>query len=82
MTGAPRDMEALGAWLRAQTATPPPAGTNALLITHSNYIEAAFGASAADVAQGEAFVFRPEGERGVLLGRIAIEAWPSLAAGR
>jgi phosphohistidine phosphatase SixA len=81
MSGAPPDMAALGAWLRARTAEPPQAGGNVLLITHSNYIEAGFGVPMAEVASGEAFVFRPEGGQGVLLGRIRIEDWPGLAAG-
>ncbi|HEY5410733.1 MAG TPA: hypothetical protein VIJ94_08390 [Caulobacteraceae bacterium] len=70
------------AWLKIRAATQPRQGTDAFLITHQPNIAAAFGQDAADLGDGEALVFKPEGRgREKLVGRIPMPAWPALAAG-
>ena len=45
---------------RALLATPPQAGTDAILVTHYPNIIAALGKDWFDVKEGEASIFRPE----------------------
>jgi hypothetical protein len=42
---------------------------------------AAFGKDAANIAAGEAMVFKPGAAGPVLVARVKIEDWPRLAAG-
>lgn len=78
-----QSMQAAGAaqtaWLRAKAAETPRPGTDTLVVTHNPNIQAAFGAEASGLADGEALVFRPSAGAAMLLGRIKIEAWPALA---
>jgi phosphohistidine phosphatase SixA len=71
------------AWLRSKVSERPRAGTDVIIVTHSPNITAAFGRQAAGLSDGEALVFRPAAAgAATLVGRIRIEAWPSLAARR
>ena len=55
-----------------------PRGTNTVLITHVPNIRAAFPGETPAAAEGEAFVFGPDGKGGArLVGRIKIEDWNS-----
>jgi broad specificity phosphatase PhoE len=65
--------------LRKMLATPPKAGTNALLVTHKPNILDALGKDWFDVKEGEASVFRPENGKYVLIARVQMEDWPRLA---
>jgi phosphohistidine phosphatase SixA len=47
--------------LRKLAATAPPAGTNAIVVTHKPNILDAFGKDWFDVREGEASMFRPDG---------------------
>lgn len=71
------------AWLRAQAATSPKAGTDSLLVTHRPNLMAAFAAelgSGGPPSDGEALVFRPDGHGGTaLVARVKMEDWPRLA---
>ena len=68
------------AWLRNSVSQAPPPGTDRMIVTHAPNITGAFGASVADVADGEILVFRPDGNGDAMLaGRIKIEDWPALA---
>ena len=68
------------AWLRNIVSQAPPPGTDRMIVTHAPNIAGAFGASVADVADGEILVFRPDGNGDAMLaGRIKIEDWPALA---
>src|SRR5690606_33548767 len=69
--------EAYAAWLREQTGTATGEG-NRLLITHAPNMRAAFGEDADGMGEGDALVFKPNGEQGVLAGRIAIAEWAGL----
>jgi len=60
------------AWLRAKVAQPPRAGTNTFIVTHGPNISRAFNAELAD---GEAIVFRPGAGGPVKAGQVKIDAW-------
>jgi len=69
-----------GAALRKLAATPPPAGTNVILITHKPNIVGAFGKDWSDVNEGEATILRPDGKGGLtVVARVRAADWPRLA---
>ena len=68
-----------GAALRKLAATPPPAGTNAILVTHKPNIVGAFGKEWSDVNEGEATIVRPDGHGSfTVVGRVLAVDWPRL----
>jgi phosphohistidine phosphatase SixA len=71
---------AQGEWLRARTNERPRAG-NTLLITHQPNLARAFPDWGPSLVEGVA-IFRPDTTGATLVGRIRIDEWPSLAAGR
>jgi phosphohistidine phosphatase SixA len=71
--------EAQVAFLRA-LAGRLPVGGNTLIVTHVPNIPRAFPERAADIAEGEALVFGPDGKGGsTFVARIVIDEWPRLA---
>jgi len=70
-----------GAWLRGKVTQSPQPGTDALIITHAPNIREAFPAEGADLADGEALIFRPDGHGGATaVARVKIQDWPRLSA--
>jgi phosphohistidine phosphatase SixA len=68
-------------WLKAKAADRPRSGTNTIVVTHFPNMSRAFGDRAANLADGEALVFRPDGKGAAeLVARVKIEDWPALAA--
>jgi phosphohistidine phosphatase SixA len=68
--------------LRKLAGTMPPAGTNMIVVTHKPNILDAFGKDWFDVREGEASVFKPDGNGGYkTVGRIQAGAWSKLAQG-
>jgi broad specificity phosphatase PhoE len=66
--------------LRTLAATPPPAGTNIVLVTHKPNIVDAFGKDWFDVREGEASIFRPDGKGGfTAVARVQISEWGRLS---
>jgi broad specificity phosphatase PhoE len=66
--------------LRKLAATPPERGTNTLIVSHKPNIIDAFGKDWFDVKEGEASVFRPDGNgKYVLAGKLQAAQWPELA---
>lgn len=66
------------AWLRREAGAPPRAATNSLIVTHQPNIAGAFP-EAANVAEGEALVFRPDGKGGArLVARVPVATWAML----
>src|SRR5262249_33914618 len=53
-----------GAALRKLAATPPPASTNVILVTHKPNIVGALGKDWSDVSEGEATIVHPDGSGG------------------
>jgi phosphohistidine phosphatase SixA len=69
-----------GAWLRGKVTEPPKSGTDTLIITHAPNITEAFPTEGADVADGEALIFHPDGHGGAsLVARVKVQDWPRLA---
>lgn len=67
-------------WLRQQVTRPVPNG-NTVVISHFPNLQGAFPEYAADLADGEAMIFRPgSGGEVAFLGRVRIEDWPSFGA--
>jgi phosphohistidine phosphatase SixA len=72
--------ERRAAALRTLAGTPPPPGTNTLLVTHKPNIVDAFGKDWFDVREGEASVFRPDGHgKYELVARVPADRWLELA---
>ena len=66
--------------LRTLAATPPPAGTNIVLVTHKPNIVDAFGKDWFDVREGEASILRPDGKGGyTVAARVQAAEWTRLA---
>ena len=65
--------------MRKLAATMPPAGTNTVLVSHKPNIMDAFGRDWFDVREGEASVFRPDGNGYKLVMRIQAADWSKLA---
>jgi hypothetical protein len=59
-------------------AKAPGDGKNDILITHKPNIIDALGKEWFDVKEGEASIFKPEGDRYRLVARIQMEEWPRL----
>jgi phosphohistidine phosphatase SixA len=67
--------QAAATWLRKQASTAPASGRNTILITHFPNIRAAFP-DQANVGDGEALVFKPDGSTEPrLVGRLPITGW-------
>jgi len=66
--------------LRDRLAKAPDAGQNDILITHKPNIIDALGKDWFDVKEGEASIFKPEGDKYRLLARVQMENWPKIAA--
>jgi phosphohistidine phosphatase SixA len=68
-------------WLRTQTATRPAGGTNTIIVTHLPNISEAFPKDSADLSDGEALIFRPDGRgAATIAARVRIAEWPQWAA--
>lgn len=69
-------------WLQRAVAQAPRAGSNTLIVTHTPNIVGAFGPTVADIHATEMLVFRPDHGHARLVGRLTVEQWRKLAAGR
>jgi hypothetical protein len=68
------------AWLREQVAQFPR-DKNTIIVTHLPNIAGAFPQLASGLADGEALIFGPDGKGGaVLVARVKIEEWPTMAS--
>jgi broad specificity phosphatase PhoE len=69
------------AMLRKMASTPPAAGTNTIIVTHKPNVIDAFGKDWFDVKEGEASVFKPDGQGGfAAVGRVLADRWSDLAS--
>ena len=75
----PTENNRRAAAMKKLAATVPPAGTNAILISHKPNIMDAFGKDWFDVREGEASVFRPDGSSYKLVARFQAADWGKLA---
>jgi phosphohistidine phosphatase SixA len=66
--------------MRKLVSTVPPAGTNVVLVSHKPNIMDALGKDWFDVREGEASIFRPDGNGGYkVVARIQAGDWAKLA---
>lgn len=63
--------------LRRMASMKPGAGANTLIVTHKTNVADAFGKPLADIAEGEAAVFEPNGSGATLVGRVKAGEWAS-----
>ena len=67
--------------LRTLVAMHPPADGNLVIVSHKPNITEAFGKDWSDLSEGEASVFKPDGNGGYrLIVRIKADEWSKLAA--
>jgi phosphohistidine phosphatase SixA len=77
---SPNENNRRAAAMKKLAATAPPAGTNAVLVSHKPNIMDAFGKDWFDVREGEASVFKPDGSGSAkLVARIQAGDWSKLA---
>jgi len=67
--------------MKKLASAAPPAGTNVVLVSHKPNVMDAFGRDWFDVSEGEASVFRPDGNGYRLVARLKAAEWAKLAAG-
>jgi phosphohistidine phosphatase SixA len=60
-------------------STPPPAGTNLVLVSHKPNIVDAFGKDWFEIKEGEATIFKPDGTGYVVVARVQMDDWPRIA---
>ena len=66
--------------LRKLAGTPPPAGSNVVIVSHKPNIMDAFGKDWFDVREGEASIFQPDGQGGYKpVVRVRADEWGSLS---
>jgi phosphohistidine phosphatase SixA len=76
----PNENNRRAAAMRRLAATVPAGGTNAVLVSHKPNIMDAFGKDWFDVREGEASIFKPDGNGGYkLVARIQAADWSRLA---
>src|ERR1700704_2490865 len=76
----PTENNRRAAALRTLVGVPPMAGANVVIVSHKPNIMDAFGKDWFDVREGEASVFKPDGNGGSkLVVRILAGAWSKLA---
>jgi phosphohistidine phosphatase SixA len=76
---SPNENNRRTAALRKLSATVPPAGGNAILVSHKPNILDAFGKDWFDVREGEASIFKPDGSGFKLVARVQAGDWAKLA---
>jgi phosphohistidine phosphatase SixA len=77
---SPNENNRRAAALRKLAGTPPMAGSNVVIVSHKPNIMDAFGKDWFDVREGEASVFKPDGNGGhALIVRVQANEWSKLA---
>jgi len=76
----PIENDRRAAAMRKVAATVPPVGSNVVVVSHKPNILDAFGKDWYDVSEGEASVFKPDGNGYKLVARVKADQWEKLAA--
>jgi phosphohistidine phosphatase SixA len=76
---SPNENNRRAAALKKLAATVPPAGTNVVLVTHKPNILDAFGKDWFEVREGEASIFKPDGNGYKPVARLQAADWGTLA---
>jgi phosphohistidine phosphatase SixA len=75
----PTENNRRAAAMKKLASAPPPAGTNVVLVSHKPNIMDAFGKDWFDVREGEASIFKPDGNGYKPVARIQASDWRKLA---
>ena len=79
---SPNENNRRAAAMKKLAATAPPAGTNVVLVSHKPNILDAFGKDWFDLREGEASIFKPDGNGGTkFVARVQAADWGKLAQG-
>ena len=77
---SPNENNRRTAAMKKLVATAPPAGANVVLVSHKPNILDAFGKDWFDLREGEASIFKPDGNGGAkLVARVQASEWSKLA---
>jgi phosphohistidine phosphatase SixA len=77
---SPRENNRRAETLRRMVALPPPLFTNSVIVSHKPNIMDAFGRDWFDLPEGEATIFKPNGDgTSMVIGRVPADEWLSLA---
>ena len=79
---SPNENNRRAAAFRKLVSTPPPAGTNVLVVSHKPNTIDAFGKDWFEVKEGEASIFRPENGNYTLIARVQMDDWPRIASAK
>ena len=77
---SPNENDRRKAAFRKLLAVAPKPGTDTVIITHKPNIIDALGKDWFDVKEGEASIFKPEGDSYKLVTRVQMDEWPRIAA--
>jgi hypothetical protein len=77
---SPNENARRAAALKKIATTLPPAGTNVIVVTHKPNILDAFGKDWFEVKEGEATIFKPDGNGYKAVARVPADDWAKLAA--
>jgi phosphohistidine phosphatase SixA len=80
LISSPNENARRNAAMRKLASTVPPAGTNVVVVSHRPNILDAFGKDWFDIREGEASVFRPDGNGGYrFIVRVQADEWAKFA---
>jgi phosphohistidine phosphatase SixA len=79
---SPNENDRRTAAFRKLLAVAPKPGTDTVIITHKPNIVDALGKDWFDVREGEASIFKPEGNSYRLVARVQMDEWPRIAAAK
>jgi len=79
---SPNENDRRTAAFRKLLAVAPKSGTDTVIITHKPNIIDALGKDWFDVKEGEASIFKPEGDSYKLVARVQMDEWPRIAAAK
>ena len=73
---SPNENNRRAAAFRKLASTPPPTGTNVVIVTHKPNILDAFGKDWFEIKEGEATIFKPDGAAYKAVARVQMDEWP------
>jgi phosphohistidine phosphatase SixA len=79
---SPNENDRRTAAFRKLLSVAPKPGTDTVIITHKPNIVDALGKDWLDVKEGEASIFKPEGDSYKLVTRVQMDEWPRIAAAK
>jgi broad specificity phosphatase PhoE len=79
---SPNENNRRAAAFKKLASTVPPAGTNIVVVSHKPNILDAFGKDWFEVKEGEATIFKPDGNSYVVVARVQMDEWSRVAAAK